>query len=156
MCVSTVWSVRLLGVWALNFFRWLGCWPLPGLGLGAAPLCSLCTSRPGGCLRLWCSCYLRRMLAGLCLCLLFWLAVFCRGIGAPAFGLACAAVPPGCLMYKRREVSSLRPAGGCVVGLALAVLLLLALSPMRQAVGLLAPVAWRGCSRSVPGSLWAK
>ena len=38
----------------------------------------------------------------------------------------------------------MRPAGGYVVGLALAVLLLLALSPMRQAVGLLAPAGAGG------------
>lgn len=121
MCVSTVWSVRLLGVWALNFFRWLGCWPLPGLGLGAAPLC---TYRPGGCLRLWCSCCRLWMLAG-------WA---CAGDALPCGllvlrpWLACAAVPPGCLLYRRWGCWLLR--GGAAV--------------------------WRGCSRSMPCSVKAK
>lgn len=124
MCVSAVWSIRLLGVWALNFFRWLGCWPLPGLGLGAAPLCSLCTSRPGGCLRLWCSCYLRRMLAGWacagdalpCGLLvlrplglrvrLFLLAVYCIGggvVGSCVAARLCGGVAPALCRAPSRQ-----------------------------------------------------
>ena len=44
MCVSAVWSVRLLRVWALNFFRWLGWLAVAWAGAGC---CSALHVPPG-------------------------------------------------------------------------------------------------------------